>query len=166
MKRMLIAFILLLVLAAPVQAAYMYTFDYKFSKMVGAVAVDDFWEGEWSFILDELVIDAMVYKEGADLLNVSSTYPYSIEFVAVSVDETYESDSLVTMNFLDDDIDIPFGWKFNMPFNAAGVYDSFPSGWATMTIIEIPAGVPEPLTVVLLGLGLIALAGARRKRRE
>ena len=160
MKRMVVALILLLVLAVPVQAAYMYTFDYKFSKYVGSV--DEFWEGEWSFILDNLVIDAMVYKEGVDLVNVSSTYPYSIEYVIVSVDETYENDSLVRMNFLDDGIEVPFGWNFDIPFNAPGVYDSSPSGWATMTIREIPSGVPEPITILLLGLGLFVLAGVRR----
>ena len=165
MKRFLIALILLFFWAAPLQAAYMYQFDYQFDGLADDTGLRT---GSLSFMSEDLLgLGNWAVIEPGDLLwGVSdSKYPFTELIFNTDLEANR---SRVRMAFdLSGAPSSPGGmwwnrvdWFFEgQSFDAPGVYVTDWGRGATLTI----SSVPEPATLMLLGLGIVAVAAARRR---
>lgn len=168
MKRFLIALILLFFWAAPLQAAYMYQFDYQFDGLADDMGLRT---GSLTFMSEDLLgLDSWAMIGPGDLLwGVSdSKYPFTELLFNTDLEANR---SRVRMAFdLSGAPSPPSGmwwdrvdWFFEgQSFDAPGVYVTDWGRGATLTI----SSVPEPATLMLLGLGIVAVVAARRRLHE
>ena len=166
MKRFLIALILLFFWAAPLQAAYMYQFDYQFDGLADDTGLRT---GSLSFMSEDLLgLDSWAVIGPGDLLSGGSDSKYPFTDLLFYTDLEADRAHMRMAFDLSGAPSHPCGgmwwnrvdWFFEgQSFDAPGVYVTDWGRGATLTI----SSVPEPATLMLLGLGIVAVAAARRR---